>query len=65
MYASSKKHFMGLNKAHMLRHTQLRNVFHSIGFFNSQSNTPFSIYFYGNVIIYLLVYIDDLILTLC
>ena len=53
----------GLKQAPRTWYTELRNFLLPMGFFNSLSDTSLFIYSHDDNVAYLLVYVDDLILT--
>jgi hypothetical protein len=59
---SLQKSIYGLKQAHRACYTALHSSLLALGFFNSQSDSSLFIYAQDGILIYVLVYVDDLIL---
>jgi hypothetical protein len=60
---SLQKSIYGLKQAHRACYTALHSSLLALGFFNSQSDSSLFIYAQDGILLYVLVYVDDLILT--
>jgi len=60
---SLQKSIYGLKQMHRAWYTALRSSLLALGFFNSKSDSSLFIFNKNDVLLYVLVYVDDLILT--